>query len=96
MIRILATSAAISLIIGDSPHHLSLARRLAHDLYLYHRLDSEIIMGRDALERLMKGELGEGNLVIFGRPDENMFAKHLIDAETIPRKYSHISIESSI
>ena len=84
MIRLLATSAAFTIVTGPAEIHINLAKSLAHDLYLYHRTDSEIIDADTALLRMASKSLGVGSLVIMGRPDENRFADCVILQKRIP------------
>jgi hypothetical protein len=47
MIRILASSAPLTLVVGSSSQLMRLALRIAHDVYLNHRLD--VVIQRDEL-----------------------------------------------
>ena len=38
----------------------------------------------EALERVEEGNIGEGSIVVLGRPDENRFAEWMISQERIP------------
>lgn len=69
MIRLLASSEPISFIIGSNPLHLWIALRLAHDLYVYHRTDSQILSAEEALN-----STPAGNFVVIGQPEENVMA----------------------
>ncbi len=87
MIRLLATSGPMVFIIPPNDSvFTSLATRLAHDLYLYHRVDSEIVMEQEALERTAHGILGRGNVVSLGRPEENKYTAWMIAQKRIPRR----------
>ncbi|KAF7983084.1 hypothetical protein HWV62_24005 [Athelia sp. TMB] len=68
MQEILSTSAPLVLVISDEPssHTLSLALRIAHDLNKYHKLDSEILRGSEALALAEANRLGRGNIVVLG------------------------------
>lgn len=68
MQEILSTSAPLVLVISDEPssHTLSLALRIAHDLNKYHKLDSEILRGSEALALAEANGLGRGNIVVLG------------------------------
>jgi hypothetical protein len=86
MIRLLSTSAALTLVAGMDPSSRSIAQRIAHDLYVYHRLDSEILEPHDALERTARG-LVRGNVVVIGGPKENRYTEWLIAKKRIPRAW---------
>jgi hypothetical protein len=86
MIRLLATSAPFTIVAGK-PNLLHLAKRIVHDIYLYHRTDSEIIDEWEALQRVACGTIGEGSLVVLGRPEENQFAAWMIAEKRVPRVY---------
>jgi hypothetical protein len=86
MIRLLSTSAALTLVAGKDPSSRSIAQRMAHDLYLYHRLDSEILEPHDALERTARG-LVRGNVVVVGGPTENRYTEWMIAKKRIPRAW---------
>jgi hypothetical protein len=77
MLRLLSASEPLVFVAG-SPPSVSLARRLAHDLLVNHRLDSEILGAEDALRLAALGSLGDGNLVVIGSPEDNIFARWLI------------------
>lgn len=83
--NILSSPAPLTLIIPDSapPTTFSAALRIAHDLDVYHRLDSEIIDASAALERLETSTMGVGNLVLFGGP-ENEFTTSLLQQRKTP------------
>jgi hypothetical protein len=52
---------------GDD-HTLSIAQRIAHDLLLFHRLDTQLLTSAEALVRKQKGTFGIGNIVVIGNP----------------------------
>jgi hypothetical protein len=54
--------------------NLSVALRIAHDLHLYHKLDSEIITESVALHRSQHGTWPAGNVVFIGTASSK-FAK---------------------
>ena len=65
---ILQTSGPLILVNDgfETSHGNATTRRLAHDLNVYHKLDSEIIIGVEALHRYRAGTLGPGNVVVIG------------------------------
>lgn len=65
---ILGSLAPLILVIPDENRmqELSAALRIAHDLHKFHRIDSEIVLSSEALERVQGSTMGEGNLVIVG------------------------------
>nr|XP_018263092.1 uncharacterized protein I303_04583 [Kwoniella dejecticola CBS 10117]OBR85250.1 hypothetical protein I303_04583 [Kwoniella dejecticola CBS 10117] len=87
IIRILSTAGPMTIICPDSPRLRDIAKKIAHDLYLYHRLDSDIIGDREGLMRVAKDELGQGNLVILGRPDENLYTNWMIRQGKLPLRF---------
>lgn len=86
MIRLLSTSAALTLVAGTDPSSRSIAQRIAHDVYVYHRLDSEILEPHDALERTARG-LVRGNVVVVGGPRQNRYTEWMIAKKRIPRAW---------
>jgi hypothetical protein len=64
----LSSREQITFIVGPHQLHHSLAKRLAHDLFVYHRLDSDITSADDAIHEHIVG-----NIVIIGRPEENAY-----------------------
>ncbi|WVQ72559.1 hypothetical protein IAR50_002116 [Cryptococcus sp. DSM 104548] len=91
MIRLLSSPARFSVIVpslsGEHPRHLSVAKRLVHDLYVYHRIDCEIVDQQTGLERVAKQEIGPGNVVVIGRPEENRFADWMMAQKSIPLEF---------
>jgi len=80
MQNILTSAGPITVVIPDqtaTPHWISLAVRIAHILDVYHKLDVEILTDAEALTRLTKDMLSEGNLVIIGM-SRNLFARELL------------------
>ncbi|WRT66336.1 uncharacterized protein IL334_003291 [Kwoniella shivajii] len=84
MIRFLSTAGLITIISPDLPRHLSIAKRIAHDLFVYQSLDSEVVTDQDALLRLANGTIGRGNILMIGRPEENLFVDWTIIQNKIP------------
>ncbi|KAF9036995.1 hypothetical protein BDZ89DRAFT_1061691 [Hymenopellis radicata] len=62
---VLSSNGPITLVIPDDghTHEMNVALRIAHDLELYHRLDSEIIRSSEAFKNDL---LGQGNVVVIG------------------------------
>ncbi|OCF74661.1 hypothetical protein I204_05041 [Kwoniella mangroviensis CBS 8886] len=87
MIRILSTAGPMVIICPDIPRLKDVAKGITHDLYVYHRLDSEIIDDREGLLKVAKGQIGESNLVVLGRPDENLFVNWMIKQGKIPLEF---------
>ena len=83
----------MTIVVGSSPQHMSIAKRLAHDLYVYHRSDAEILSDQEALEAVALDDL-LGNVVIIGRPEENSFADYVLHQDVIPCEWS-IDINSA-
>jgi hypothetical protein len=68
MHTVLATAAPLVLVVPDdaTSQMLSVALRLAHDLNVYHKLDSEIIQSSEAMQRAKTNCLSVGNMVVIG------------------------------
>ena len=73
---ILTSISPITLLVGNEviAENLSVALRIAHDLHLYHKLDSEIITESVALHRSQHGTWPAGNVVFIGTAS-SQFAK---------------------
>ncbi|KAJ7074338.1 hypothetical protein C8F01DRAFT_1043491 [Mycena amicta] len=81
----LSSSGPFQLVVldGANPQHLSLALRIAHDLNAYHRLDSELLIGYEALQN------AEGNILIIGNTSFPDLADILKDSQTPFRVDNH-------
>ena len=53
---------------GDSDYELSAAQRLANDLFVYHKLDADIILETELLDTRGGTHPGTGNIVVIGSP----------------------------
>ncbi|OCF36867.1 hypothetical protein I316_01464 [Kwoniella heveanensis BCC8398] len=85
MIRILSSRGSITLIIpATSPVHRDIAKRVAHDIFVYHRMDSEIIDDREGLIRVAGERIGDGSVVVIGRPEENLYANWMVKQAKVP------------
>ena len=73
---ILTSAAPITLLAANEviAENLSVALRIAHDLHLYHKLDSEIITESVALHRSQHRSWPAGNVVFIGTASSH-FAK---------------------
>ena len=73
---ILTSIASITLLAANEmiAENLSVALRIAYDLHLYHKLDSEIITESVALHRSQHGTWPAGNVVFIGTASSH-FAK---------------------
>lgn len=78
MIRLLTSKGPVAFIVGPHPPHHSLAKRLAHDLFVYHRLDSDIVSADQAIHERIGG-----NIVIIGRPEDNAYQQRVLQGEAI-------------
>ncbi|KIR74352.1 hypothetical protein I310_01959 [Cryptococcus deuterogattii CA1014] len=91
MIRILSSPASFLLVIPsskeDQSQHLSIAKRIAHDLYVYHKADCEIIPDHEGLERVAKGQIGPGSIIIIGRPENNRYTEWMAAERKIPIQF---------
>lgn len=82
MIRILATQGPLHIVIGGNKKHLSLALRLAHNLYLNHRVDVAIMSPLDVL-LAQRSDKMIGNMVFIGRSDENDAVRSLLQTDGV-------------
>lgn len=82
--KILSSSGPFTLVV---PHRsidsAQPAIRMAHDLDVYHKLDAEIIDSSEAIDRLDKGALGQGNIVTIGGVNNN-FTCQLLEKGATP------------
>lgn len=71
MQAILNTAAPLVLVVPDNIPNakLNVALRIAHDLNMFHKLDSEIATSSDIMQRVGDGSLGQGNIIIIGGTD---------------------------
>jgi hypothetical protein len=53
---------------GESAYELSTAQRLANDLFVYHKLDAEIVLETEYLETQGVTRPGIGNIIVIGGP----------------------------
>ena len=57
------------------PGILSIALRIAHNLFVYHKLDAEIWADEEAISRVVDSERTIGYIVSIGNAQENAFTK---------------------
>jgi len=83
--NILSSPDSIVFVVSDDTKSrgLSVALRLAHDLHVYHRLDSEIMAQSKAQVLLETGGLPPGNLVYIGDPS-SVFAQRILNKQETP------------
>lgn len=97
MIRLLDSDGPMLLVIpaatgtGDvrSRRHLrDLAIRYAHDVRVYQRQDVEIAYDIQALRAVVDGTMERyGSVIVFGRPEDNRYAKWMLGTKRIPVKF---------
>ncbi|OWZ69635.1 hypothetical protein AYX14_04968 [Cryptococcus neoformans] len=91
MIRILSSPASFHLVIPSAgeaqPQHLSIAKRIAHDLYVYHKADCEIISDQEGLELVAQGQIGPGSIIVIGRPEDNRYTEWMAAEAKIPIQF---------
>ena len=70
---ILSSSAPVVLVISlpGSSQENSIAVQIAHNLYNYHHIDTEIIYSFEAMQRATEGKLGAGNIICIGSPQSS-------------------------
>lgn len=61
----------------------SVALRVAYVLYLYHRIDSEIIDEEEAISRTQRGTWSAGNVVLIGTP-RSQFIRSMLASRNTP------------
>jgi hypothetical protein len=83
MIRLLATEAVFTIVYGNTLVLKHLAHRLAHDLLVYHRIDSELLDGSEGETRVAEGRIA-GSLVCLGKADENELVDWMVKQDKIP------------
>jgi len=83
MIRLLCTPGPLTFVVGSSQLHLEIAKNLAHDVFVNHRLDSEIVEAQEVLIRIARQDV-VGNIVIIGDPRENVVADWLVRQKRLP------------
>lgn len=95
MIRLLDSDGPMLLVIpietgrGDDlqkqRHLREVAIRYAHDVRVYQRQDVEILYDIQALRAVIDGSMQRyGSVIVFGRPDENRYAKWMLRQKRIP------------
>lgn len=95
MIRLLGSDGPMLLVIPNETlikternrwcQILALAINYAHDVRVYQRQDVEIVYDIQALRGVLNGEMEKyGSIIVFGRPDENRYAKWMIGTKQIP------------
>ncbi|KAG5718671.1 3',5'-cyclic-nucleotide phosphodiesterase [Termitomyces sp. T112] len=82
---ILSSNGPISFIISNDTNsrELSIALRLAHDLQIFHRLDSGILRESEVQVHLQDGRLPSGNLVFIGK-QSSAFPRTLLSEKRTP------------
>ena len=82
---ILSSNGPITFIISHNTNSpdLSVALRLAHDLQIYHRLDSEILSESEIQTCLLSGRLPPGNIVFIGK-QSSVFPRALLSEKRTP------------
>jgi len=87
MIRLLSSPGPLIFVCESQALHLDIAERLAHDVFVHHRLDSEIVSAEEGLIRVAQ-ERVSGNMVVIGTPFENAFTDWLVEQKRLPREYN--------
>lgn len=64
---------------GDSGYELSTAQRLANDLFVYHKLDADIVFETELLDSTHPGT---GNIVVIGSPSGRYIRQCLAKRKT--------------
>jgi hypothetical protein len=82
MIRILASRGPITIAVGSLKRHRDLALRMAHDIYLNHRVDVYIMSAAECVRSIAGNQIC-GSLVVLGGPSGNVASKALLDASRV-------------
>lgn len=94
MIRFLASPGPIVIVIGSKDLHRYLATRIAHDLFVNHRIRVNIVSAAEGLEAVAKETLSTSNIAVIGCPTDNIFAKWLFAQRQVPGRSSLMSMGS--
>lgn len=86
LIRILASKGPVIIAHGHGETHADLALRIAHDLFVHHRLAVSILNDRDCLEAI-SGRGVCGNLVLLGRPEDNVAVRYCLRRQVPPSEF---------
>ncbi|TFL01448.1 hypothetical protein BDV98DRAFT_593331 [Pterulicium gracile] len=81
-----SSGAPTRIVVPDTPtsHELSIAQRLAHDLYMYFGISPVNVV---TSSELLQGEAaGPGNLIVVGSSERNEYATDLLGRGTTPLK----------
>lgn len=86
---ILRSSGPLKIVIsgGDSGHEMSIARRLAHDLGMYYKLDADIVLDAEMVLSSLDSttahtEPEPGNIIVIGNPSGRYIRQCLEKGET--------------
>ncbi|KAI9466043.1 hypothetical protein BJY52DRAFT_1112744 [Lactarius psammicola] len=83
---ILRSSGPLKIVVsggGNSDHEMSIARRLAHDLGVYYKLDADIVLETEmGLSRRTLAESESGNIVVIGSPSGRYIRRCLEKGKT--------------
>jgi hypothetical protein len=96
MIRFLASAGPIVIVVGSKDLHRDLATRIAHDLFVNHRIRVNIISAAEGLQAVAKDTISTSNIAVIGCPTDNMFAKWLFAQRQIPGMLPPATLELTI
>ncbi|KAI0057117.1 hypothetical protein BV25DRAFT_1974045 [Artomyces pyxidatus] len=83
---ILQSSGPILLVVPDnssSSRELAIAQRIAHDLFLFHNLDAEILLDSEALQSHDTGDFETGNIIAIGTPHSRYIRRNLRESQGV-------------
>jgi hypothetical protein len=88
---ILRSSGPLKIVVsggGDSGHEMSIARRLAHDLGVYYKLDADIVLDGEMVlpppdSTTTHTEPEPGNIIVIGNPSGRYIRQCLEKGETV-------------
>lgn len=87
MLLVIPTETGSGSDVRKQRHLLEVATRYAHDVRVYQRQDVEMAYDIQALRAVVDGSMQRyGSIIVFGRSDENRYAKWMIRQQRIPGK----------
>ncbi|KAF8636685.1 hypothetical protein AX17_003490 [Amanita inopinata Kibby_2008] len=89
---ILSSTGPITIVVPrtSNSHELRVALRIAHDLHLFHKLDSDILDENEALRRFEATAFPAGNIVVIGNASMEL-VQHILSFKRTP-----FSVENSV
>jgi hypothetical protein len=92
-VQILDGRARLAVVIGTLSRQrelVSVAQRISHDLYVYGRLDVEMMLDTEALSSQRNSSLESSHIVVIGGPADNAYAQYLLSNSRSPGEPLHV------